>query len=131
MFSLYKSETHAPQYEDLLICYERDFNADNHEWREVVCRFLEMANEFGYKTIPDHVPPFEPYEDFVKMKYLVNGASVTFATDSLLGLIKVGTDSPDVLLPLWELIGDKVGWLDLGAAPSELAPTKKWWELWK
>lgn len=113
MYRLYPTAENLTTVKSFNLYYELDMNGDNHEWRDCVSQFLDLALSLGSKVSPINVPPFDGHEDFIDLAYLIDNARVEFSSDSLLNLIEIKPVDSINFSKLWSQVGAKVGWVEI------------------
>ena len=109
MYKVCARESESFPKETFTLWYDVDFDGSNHEWRkcveDVVAR-LRNDNEI----LEIDVPEFKAGEDFVSLKYSINGNPIEFSCDFLLYSIFITTNNELLTNSLREELGSQVGW---------------------
>lgn len=109
MYKVYKRESENFPRQTFTIYYEVDLDGENTEWRVCVQDIVRKLRP-NYNISEVDVPKYEGFEDFVELKYSINGKPLEFSCDFLLYSIYVTTDSIELTESLRDFIGDQVGW---------------------
>jgi hypothetical protein len=109
MYKVFARESKTFPKQTFTLWYDVDFDGDNSEWREcvddVVTRFRK-----DHEIEEIDVPTFEEGEDFVELKYSIDGKPLEFSCDFLLYSIFITTNDESLTNSLRDKLGSQVGW---------------------
>lgn len=87
--------------------YDVDFDGDNYEWRECVTHILNVLEKiYPIEVISES--PFEPYEDFVELIYLIGDEKITIGNDFAFSTIWIQADSVEFALEIKNILSQGV-----------------------
>lgn len=110
MYKVFARESETFPQETFTIWYDVDFDGDNSEWRVCVSDVLTRLSE-AHVITEIEVPPFEEGEDFIELKYSIDGSPLEFSCDFLLYSIFVTTTGVLLTNSIRDELGRQVGWV--------------------
>jgi hypothetical protein len=109
MYKVFAREAESFPKDTFTLWYDVDLDGDNSEWRKCVSDVVARLQKY-YEINEIDIPVFETGEDFVELKYSINGKFLTFSCDFLLFSIFITTNDESLTKTLCYKLGSEVGW---------------------
>ncbi len=109
MYKVSISEAETFPKETMHLWYEVDFDGDNLEYRKCVEDILVRLRK-NHEILEVDVPDYLEGEDFVELKYSIDGVPLELSCDFLLESIYITTNDKALTESLRQKLGSQVGW---------------------